>query len=106
MKLIVSFTYYSVKYRFTINEDDIDKTHYEDLWDYWVGENDNELVHSDNDNNDEDGLVFEITGNKLFVSKDEEPIISGNGIYINVYDNEDADDYTCQITSDIDARCA
>ena len=104
MKLIVSFTYKSVKYRFTISEDDIDMTHYEDLWDYWLGENDNELLHSDNE--DGDGLVFEITGNKLFVSNDEEPIISGNGIYINVYDNVDADDYTDQITDGIDVRCA
>ena len=41
MKIQINFEYNGVKYRKTIDENDIDMAHYDDIWDCWFGENDN-----------------------------------------------------------------
>ena len=43
MKIQITFTYNNVKYRKTIDENNVDMEHYEYLWDYWFGYSANNL---------------------------------------------------------------
>lgn len=97
MKLQISFTYDGVKYRQTIDENDIDMAHYDDIWDCWFGENDNELADRHYKDKDENELVFEVTADKKWVDEKNDYIISGEGLYINVYKNNYEDDFCAQI---------
>ena len=90
MNIIISFRYRSKKYQYTINDDMVDMTHYDDIWDFWVSENDNEYQYY-NIKNEEEELVFEVTAHKKFTDGGKE-LISGDGIYINAYANTYADD--------------
>lgn len=97
MKLQISFTYNSVRYQYTISEKDIDMNHYDDVWNYWVGENNNELNGKGYiDKDEEDELVFEITANKKWIDTAKVYIISGEDIYINAFKNNFEDDYCDQ----------
>lgn len=90
MKIQVRF-YYDREYQFTIDENKIDMNHYDEIWDYWIGENDNELNDKSYvDKDEENEKVFEITANKHFFDDDKE-CISGDGMYINIYANNDED---------------
>lgn len=108
MKLQISFTYDGVKYRQTIDENDIDIEHYDYMWDWWFGENDNELanlhyIKKDNENE----LIFEVTADKKWVEEKDDYIICGEGIYINVYPNTYEDNYCAQIdTNEIEVLYA
>lgn len=91
MKIQVRF-YYKKEYQFTIDENDIDMTHYDEIWDYWVGENDNELndkFYVDKD--EENERVFEISAKKHFFDDGKE-CISGDGLYVNIYANNNEDE--------------
>lgn len=66
--------------------DQIDTTHYDTLGDWWFSTKKNE-----NDTSDIEP-IFEITAEKG--TNDE---ITTNNMYINVYANEDANDWYCQI---------
>lgn len=98
MNIIISFNYRSKKYQYTINDCLIDMTHYDDVWDFWVGENNNDNQYYDF-KNEEQELVFEVTANKKFTDNNKE-LISGDGIYINVYANIYADEYMDIINRD------
>lgn len=90
MKIQVRF-YYDREYQFTIDENDIDMTHYDEDWDYWIGENDNELndkYYVDKD--EENERVFEISAKKHFFDNGKE-CISGDGMCINIYTNNNED---------------
>ena len=102
MKIQITFTYNNVKYRQTIDENNVDMERYEDIWDYWFGENDNELAKRHyKEKDDEDELVFEVTANKKCVNdKYGLYVICGEGIYVNVYANAYSDDYYEQIHTD------
>lgn len=104
MKLQISFEYENVKYRYTIDEQDIDMEHYDDMWDYWIGENGNELADRHYiDKDEENELIFEVTANKKYIEENDAVIICGEEIYINVYPNTYEDDYVEQInTEDIE----
>lgn len=107
MKIQVSFNYNSVPYKFTIDENDIDMTHYDDIWDYWIGENDNELNGKRYvDKDEEHELIFEFTSNKVWIEEKQDYIISGDEIYVNVYENTFEDDYCDQIIEDIEVLYA
>lgn len=98
MKIQINFEYNSVKYRQTIDEKDVDMGHYDDMWDWWFGENDNELAnihYIEKDNKNE--LIFEVTADKKWIAEKNDYIISGDGLYINVYENNYEDDFCAQI---------
>lgn len=98
MKIQINFEYNGVKYRQTIDENDIDMTHYEDMWDWWFGENDNELADRHyKDKDDEYELVFEVTADKKWIDEKNYYIMSGECLYINVYKNNYADNLCEQI---------
>lgn len=98
MKIQINFEYNGVKYRQTIDENDIDMAHYDDIWDWWFGENDNELADRHyKDKDDEHELVFEVTADKKWMDEKNDYIISGEGLYINVYKNNYEDDFCTQI---------
>lgn len=92
MSIIIEFEYRNKEYRYTINDDMVDMNHYDVVWDYWFYENDNENQYYDIQD-EENELVFEVTANKRFVDEEKE-LIDGSGIYINVYENVDADDFS------------
>lgn len=101
MKLQISFIYDGVKYRQTIDENDIDMEHYDDIWDWWFGENSNELADRHYiDKDDENELIFEVTADKKWIDEKNDSIISADNIYINVYENTYEDDYCTQIDID------
>lgn len=108
MKLQISFTYDGVKYRQTIDENDIDIEHYDYMWGWWFGENSNELanlhyIEKDNENE----LIFEVTADKKWVEEKNDYIICGEGIYINVYQNTYEDNYCAKIdTNEIEVLYA
>ena len=108
MKFVVSFKYKNVPYQYTIDEKSVDMTHYEGIWDAWVAESENELSHSEK-TDIEDQTVFEITADKMFVGEshdDFREIITGGGIYINVYPHN-GDRYTSVIsTEEIEVKYA
>lgn len=95
MKLQISFAYNNTKYQYTINETDIDYKHYDDCWDWWIGENSNELNRKGYiDKDDENEMVFEIVANKHFRDEnDTNGIITGEDMFINVYENNYEDNY-------------
>jgi hypothetical protein len=98
MKIQISFNYKDKDYKYTIDEDDVDMTHYDEIWDWWVGENDNEVVYPLKDGDDE--LNFEITADKKFITNADGELcemICGDGLYVNVYENVDTDEYCDQI---------
>ena len=98
MKIQISFKYKDKKYQYTIDENDIDMTHYDTSWDWWVGENDNEIHYPIK--GEEDEMNFEITADKKFITDNsgkEHEIISGDSLYINIYENVDADIFCDQI---------
>lgn len=66
--------------------DQVDMSHYDTLWDWWFSAKKNDKDVSDAE------LVFEITA-----EKGDNGEISTNNMYINVYANEDANDWFCQI---------
>ena len=66
--------------------DQIDTTHYDTLWDWWFSESEGDKITS------ESGHIFEITADK-----GDNGEITTNNMYINVYENVDADDWFCQI---------
>lgn len=92
MDIIIEFEYRNKEYKYVINDDIVDMNHYDVVWDYWFYENDNENQYYDNQD-EENELVFEVTANKRFVGEEKE-LIDGSGIYINVYENVDADDFS------------
>lgn len=102
MKIQITFTYKGVKYRKTINENEIDMQHYDELWDTWFGENENELADRHyEEKDDETEMVFEVTADKKCVNDEYGLyVICGEGIYINVYPNTYRDDYVEQINAD------
>lgn len=91
MEIVIEFKYRNKAYQYTIREDMVDMGHYDEIWDYWFGENDNEYGYYDCQD-EEDELVFEVTANKKFTDDGKE-LISGDGLYINVYENVHEDDY-------------
>lgn len=98
MKIQISFNFKDKEYKYTIDEDNVDMSHYEEIWDWWVGENDNEVIYPLKDGDDE--LNFEITADKKFITNADGEIcevICGNNLYVNVYENVDADEYGDQI---------
>lgn len=102
MKIQITFTYKGVKYRKTINENEIDMQHYDEIWDTWFGENENELADRHyEEKDDETEMVFEVTADKKCVNNEYGLyVICGEGIYINVYPNCYRDDYVEQINAD------
>ena len=102
MKIQITFTYNGVKYRKTINENEIDMEHYDEIWDTWFGENENELADRHyEEKDDETEMVFEVTADKKCVNDEYGLyVICGEGIYINVYPNCYRDDYVEQINAD------
>lgn len=66
--------------------DQVDITHYDNLWDWWFSAKENDQDVSDVE------PVFEITA-----EKSDNGEITINNMYINVYANENADDWYCQI---------
>lgn len=102
MKIQITFTYNGVKYRKTINENEIDMEHYDEIWDTWFGENENELANRHyEEKDDETEMVFEVTADKKCVNDEYGLyVICGEGIYINVYPNCYRDDYVEQINAD------
>lgn len=102
MKIQITFTYNGVKYRKTINENEIDMEHYDEIWDTWFGENENELADRHyEEKDDETEMVFEVTADKKCVNDEYGLyVICGEGIYINVYPNAYRDDYVEQINAD------
>lgn len=70
------FQYKNIWYCERIYLHNIDITHYEDLWDYWF---------SNSAEDQEPDLTFEVTANK------EHGQLTLDGLYINVYENSDAD---------------
>lgn len=74
--IAIQFKYSGEVFNERIYLDQIDLTHYDDIWDWWFGSNGNEHFPD---------LNFELTADK---DKDGSPAC-GN-MYINVYENEDA----------------
>lgn len=72
---------------------DIDMEHYEKVWSEVFGE------FNDGANNHDDQLVFELVADKY-----TDVTISLNNMYIDVYENDEADDPFDRITSDIYVR--
>lgn len=104
MKIQISFTYNAKCFKYTISDKFVDMTHYDNLWDYWFSENDNEIAYPLMD--EENEKVFEVTAHKVFTKDDLIPLISGRGLYINVYKNTFEDDYCDQILGDIEVLYA
>lgn len=73
--IIISFEYRGKTYTQNISINDIDTNHYEEIWDYWF-----EFEVED--------FVFELTGTKC----DNKIAFIPNEMYINVYEDEDADE--------------
>ena len=73
--IVVSFEYSGEKFEERIYIDDVDLTHYDTLWDWWFK----------SDNKKFPDLNFELTANK-----DDDGNISSDGMYINVYEDEDS----------------
>ena len=108
MKIQINFEYNGVKYRQTIDENDIDMAHYDDMWDWWFGENENELADRHYiDKDEENELIFEVTADKKWIDEKNDYIVCADNIYINVYKNNYEDDYCAQIeTKDIEVLYA
>lgn len=94
MTMTISFDYKGKNYEFEVSDDMVDMTHYDVVWDYWFYENDN-LINYYDIKDEEEELVFEITADKVFFNGKD--LIGDNNIYINVYENVNADDYIDQI---------
>lgn len=73
--IIISFEYRGKTYTQNISINDIDTNHYEEIWDYWF-----EFEIED--------FVFELTGTKC----DNKIVFIPNEMYINVYEDEYADE--------------
>ena len=82
----VLFRFNSKTYCERVYIDQIDITHYDNLWDWWFSTKQNGKNISDAE------PVFEITA-----EKDNDGQITTNNLYINVYENENANDWFCQI---------
>lgn len=98
MKIQISFKYKDKKYKYTIDENDLDMGHYAEMWDWWTSENNNEIHYPAKD--EEYEMNFEVTADKKFITDtngEEHAIICGEGLYINIYENVDADQYCDQI---------
>ena len=98
MDIVIRFRYRRKDYQYTINNSMVDMTHYDELWDFWVGENDNNIQYPEV-KDEVKAKLFEITAHKRFTDDGKE-LISGDGIYINVYANIYADDYVEVIKED------
>lgn len=95
----IGFTLDNTKFEYTIPYKDIDMKHYDNIWDYWVAENENKHKDAKPVPVGDDERVFEITADKAWNIANE-PVLTPNNIYINVYDNMDADDYSHIINTD------
>lgn len=87
MKIQIGFKFRGNQYRFTVDENEVDTCRYEDVWSVCFGCEDNEMECRDG------GYVFKITADKLYIEDKKASIISGNDIYVNVYEN--ANDGEC-----------
>lgn len=92
-KLVKQRDFFAIQFEYdgeTFNEriylDQIDLTHYDDMWDWWFGSNGNKKFPD---------LNFELTADKD--AEDGSPIC--NHMYINVYENEDAMEPVKRITN-------
>ena len=74
--IAIQFEYAGEVFNERIYLDQIDSTHYDDIWDWWFGSNGSEQFPD---------LNFELTADK---DKDGNPVCSN--MYINVYENENA----------------
>ena len=98
MKIQISFKYKDKNYQYEIDDRKIDMNHYDKLWDWWETESTSQIAN--NPKYSERDIIFEFTGNKKLVTRmggEEYEIISGEGLYINVYESLDADDFCDQI---------
>lgn len=98
MDIVIRFRHRRKEYEYTINSDMVDMTHYDKIWDFWVGENDNNIQYPEVKDEAKERL-FEITAHKRFTDDGKE-LISGDGIYINVYANAYAEEYMEVIKED------
>lgn len=85
----IAFYYEKILYVERIYTDQIDKDHYENMWDWWFG---------CKKNDDNPNLVFELTGNK-----NEEGQFITEDMYINVYAKE-YDDTPIDVIENISYR--
>lgn len=101
MKIQLSFRYFpkghteigsSIPFQITIDEANIDMNHYDGIWDFWFGENENELLDKGYvPIPDDEERVFEVLGDKKFISGKE--IISGENLSVSIYENNGEDDW-------------
>lgn len=73
----IAFFYKKDLYVERIYTKDIDKNHYENMWDWWFGNKESDAYPD---------LVFELTADKNSDGK-----LTTNNMYINVYENENSD---------------
>ena len=76
----------------------VDMTAYDKIWDCWVSENENNNQYPEVKDEAKE-RIFEITAKKRFTDDGKE-LISGDGVYINVYANVFADEYVEVIKED------
>lgn len=74
----IAFIYRKELYVERIYTKDIDKNHYENMWDWWFGNKESDTYPD---------LVFELTADKNSDGK-----LTTENMYINVYENEDSDE--------------
>lgn len=74
----IAFIYRKELYVERIYTKDIDKNHYENMWDWWFGNKESDTSPD---------LVFELTADKNSDGK-----LTTENMYINVYENEDSDE--------------
>lgn len=77
------FQYNDIWYCERIYLHNIDPNHYENMWDYWFG---------NSSEDEEPDLIFEVTANK------ENGHFTLDELYINVYENDEANDPIAVIT--------
>lgn len=83
MQIVIKFNYKNVWYQKTIDENKIDKYHYEDIWDYIFESRENAIEPVEED------FVFEVNAKKLYYPK---ILITGLDMVIYVFtDNESMD---------------
>ena len=98
MDLVIRFRYCRKEYQYTINDDMVDMTAYDKIWECWVSENENNNQYPEVKDEAKE-RIFEVTAHKKFTDDGKE-LISGDGIYINVYANVFADEYMEVIKED------
>lgn len=81
--IFIQFEYAGETFKDRVYLDQIDLTHYDGVWDWWFNSHNEKFPE----------LVFELTADK---DKEDKPSIAN--AYINVYENEDADDRIALVT--------